>query len=103
MAGENRPSEADVNGFIGRLRTFRETLSEGDQRLLDSMFFAAMGKQAEPDEDVQSYWVAVNPVGPAGGPGYGVAAGGYGYGYAAAGFYGAPWGVAYGAYYPRYW
>jgi hypothetical protein len=108
MATESRPTEADINGFLDKLRAFRDTLPEGDQRLLNAMYFAAMGKQAEADEDVKSYWVAVNPVGPAGGPGYGYAAvnpvgpaGGPGYG--AAGMYGSPWGAAYGAYYPRYW
>jgi hypothetical protein len=98
MATESKPTEAEVSGFLDKLRTFRDTLPDNEQRLLNAMYFAAMGKQEKPDEEVQSYWVAVNPVGPAGGPGYGYAAGGYG-----AGFYGAPWGAAYGAYYPRYW
>jgi hypothetical protein len=108
MATESRPSEADVDAFIGKIRAFRDTLPEGDQRLLDAMYFAAMGKHQERDDDVASYWVAVNPMGPAGGPGFGYTAynppgpaGGPGYG--AASFYGSPWGAAYGAYYPRYW
>ena len=99
MATESRPSEAEVSGFLDKLRAFRDSLPESDQRLLNSMYFAAMGKQEEVDEEVKSYWYAYNPPGPAGGPGYGYAAGGYG----AAGFYAGPWGAAYGAYYPRYW
>lgn len=105
MATESKPTEAEVSAFLDRLRAFRDSLPESDQRLLNAMYFAAMGKQETADEEVKSYWVAYNPPGPAGGPGYGYAAGGgYGaYGYGAAGFYGAPWGAAYGAYYPRYW
>jgi len=83
-----KPTDAEVGAFMERLRAFRDTLSEGDQRLLNSMYYAAMGKHGEPDEDVQSYWIAAGPY---------VGYAGYG-GYAA-----APWGAAYGAYYPRYW
>jgi hypothetical protein len=102
MATESKPTEAEINSFLDKLRGFRDTLPENDQRLLNAMYFAAMGKQEAPSEEgdeVQSYWVAVNPVGPAGGPGYGYAVGGYG----GAAMYGSPWGAAYGAYYPRYW
>jgi hypothetical protein len=84
-----KPTDAEVAAFVEKLRAFRDTLPESDQRLLNSMYYAAMGKQEEQDEDVQSYWVAAGP--------RGVAVGGYG-GWAA-----APWGAAYGAYYPRYW
>jgi hypothetical protein len=84
-----RPTDADVNSFLEKLRTFRDSLSEGDQRLLNSMYYAAMGKHEEADSDVHSYWVAAGP--------RGVAVGGYG------GVAAAPWGAAYGAYYPRYW
>ena len=83
-----KPTDAEVGAFMERLRAFRDTLSEGDQRLLNSMYYAAMGKHGEQDEDVQSYWIAAGPY---------VGYAGYG-GYAA-----APWGAAYGAYYPRYW
>jgi hypothetical protein len=103
MATESRPTEADISGFLDKLRAFRDTLPESDQRLLNSMYFAAMGKQEEPDEEVKSYWYAYNPPGPAGGPGYGYAAGGPYGAYSVNSFYGAPWGMAYGAYYPRYW
>src|SRR4051794_5895010 len=109
MADGNKPTETEINGFLDKLRGFRDTLPDNEQRLLNSMYFAAIGKQAEPEagDDVQSYWVAVNPRGPAGGPGAGYAVGGYGggygYGYGASAMYGSPWGASYGAYYPGYW
>jgi hypothetical protein len=85
VAEGTRPSEAEINSFVEKLRAFRDTLPEGDRRLLNAMYYAAMGKHEEKDEDVHSYWVAAGP--------RGVAAGGYG-GWAA-----APWGAAYGRYY----
>src|SRR5688572_2602352 len=95
MAAPQAPSDAEVKEFLGRLKTYRDTLSDKDQMLLDAMVAAAVGKKANAEEDeVSSYWVAVNPVGPAGGPGYGYAAGGP---YGAVGYHGTPWGAAYGA------
>ena len=78
------------------LKTYRDTLPERHQMLLDAMVAAAVGKQAgaAEEEEVQSYWVAVNPVSPAGGVGYGYAAGGA---YGAVGYTATPWGAAYGA------
>ncbi len=78
----NAPSESELNGFLTKLQTFRGTLNEGEQRLLDSMYVAAMGKHEVKEEDTQAYWVAAGPRGVAvGGP---------------AGFAAAPWGAAYG-------
>lgn len=80
--------------FVGRLREYGATLPEGDQKLLRSMVAAALGHtEKKADDDVSSYWAAyVNPAGPAGGPGRGVAvAGPYG-GYA---WNASPWGAAY--------
>jgi hypothetical protein len=95
MASAPMPSDTQVKEFLGRLKTYRDTLPESDQALLDAMVAAAVGKKAgEEEEDVQSYWVAVNPVGPAGGVGYGYAAGGA---YGAVGYTATPWGAAYGA------
>jgi hypothetical protein len=92
MAGA--PTEEQLSGFMTKLRTFRETLGEDDQKLLDAMYVAAMGKHEAPEEEVQSYWVAVrNPAGPVGGPGYGTTVAGP---YGAAGFRATPWGTAYG-------
>ncbi len=88
MAG---PSDAQVEAFLNKLRAFRDTLPEDEQRLLNAMYYAAIGKQEKADEDVESYWVAYhNPVGPVGGPGHGTAVA-------------TPWGAAYGSYYPRYY
>jgi hypothetical protein len=84
-----RPTDAQVEAFTQKLKAFRDTLPEDEQRLLNAMYYAAMGQQEAKDEEVQSYWVAAGPRGVAvGGP----------YGWAA-----RPWGVAYGAYYPAYW
>jgi len=107
MASAPTPTDADIGGFLGRLHEYRTTLSEADQALLDAMVLAAAGKKDEQDDSTKPFWVAVNPRGPAGGPGYGVAAGGAygaygygGYGGYAAGWAGSPWGAAYGV---RYW
>src|SRR3954449_5826618 len=103
MAHAPTPTDAEVKEFRTGLHAYRDTLPEKQQLLLDAMVAAAVGKKAgaEDEEEVQSYWVAVNPRGPAGGPGYGVAAGGYGYG--AVGYTATPWGAAYGVrvWYPR--
>jgi len=84
-----RPTDAQVEEFTKKLRAFRDTLPEDDQRLLNAMYYAAMGKHEEKDEDMHAYWVAAGP--------RGVAVGGAG-GWAA-----RPWGAAYGAYYPAYY
>ncbi len=84
-----RPTDAQVEAFTQKLRAWRDSLPEDDQRLLNALYYAAMGEHAKKDEEVHSYWVAAGPRGVAvGGPG----------GWAA-----RPWGVAYGAYYPAYW
>jgi hypothetical protein len=77
----NQATEEQFNGFMTKLHAFRATLGPDDQKLLDAMYSAALGKHEEPDE-VQSYWVAYrNPVGPVGGPGYGT-------------YVASPWGAA---------
>ena len=83
-----RPTEAQVEAFTNKLRAWRDTLPEVEQRLRSAMYFAAMGKHDAQDEDTQAYWVAVArpPVA-----------------VAPVGWAAAPWGVAYGAYYPAYW
>jgi hypothetical protein len=87
MSQAAMPTEAEVTSFLERLRAFRDTLPEGDQRLLNSMYFAAMGAHEKQEEEVQAYWVAAGPRGVvAGGP---------------AGIVASPWGTAYGVYYPR--
>lgn len=80
-----RPADAQVEEFTKKLRAYRDTLPEDDQRLLNAMYFAAMGKHEEKDEDTHAYWVTVARP------------------YAPVGWAAAPWGVAYGAYYSAYW
>jgi hypothetical protein len=84
-ATSSRPSEAEIEAFLTKLRIYRDTLPDAEQRLLNSMFFAAMGKQAEKDEGAHAYWVAYAP------------------GYSFGGWYRSPWGGVYSTYYPRYW
>ncbi|HEY7065516.1 MAG TPA: hypothetical protein VII06_28830 [Chloroflexota bacterium] len=95
MAATQEPTHDEIVAFIGRLKEYGATLPESDQKLLRSMVVAALGleKKEEKEEDVSPYWAAyVNPVGPAGGPGYGAAVatpyGGYGWN-------ASPWGAAY--------
>jgi hypothetical protein len=84
-----RPTDAQIEEFTKKLRAWRDTLPEEDQRLLNAMYYAAMGQHEQKDEDTHAYWVAAGPRGVAvGGP----------YGWTA-----RPWGVAYGTYYPAYW
>ena len=100
MAEESKlPNEQQFNDFVGKLREFRGSLSQDNQRMLDAMVGAAF--KTEEQGDVQGYWYAVAPsiYGP-------VAVGGPG---PVPGFYAAPpplpvyavspWGYAYG----RYW
>jgi hypothetical protein len=77
-----RPTDAQVEEFTKKLRAFRDTLPEDEQRLLNAMYYAAMGQHAAKDDDTEAYWVAAGPRGVAVGGPYGVAA--------------APWGAAYG-------
>lgn len=80
MAQQNAPSETEINGFLDKLHAFREGLGEGDKKLLDAMYQAAMGHE-EKSQEVKAYWVAAGPRGVAvGGP---------------VGFAAAPWGAAY--------
>jgi hypothetical protein len=60
------------------------------------MVAAAACKKDEQDDTVKDFWVAVNPVGPAGAPGYAI--GGYYRGYLV-GWAATPWGAAYGVRY----
>jgi hypothetical protein len=71
----------DLEGFLARMRDYRQGLPEDEQRLLDSMLFAALGQPEGHDEDLQAYW----------------------YTYPYLGWYGSPWAYAYRQYYSRYW
>ncbi len=63
-------TKAEITEFLDGLRKYRATIPEGQQRLLDAMIAAAL-QEKEEEPEVQSYWVAVNPVGPVGGYGAG--------------------------------
>jgi hypothetical protein len=71
----DRPTEGQIAEFLNGLRTYRATLPEGQQKMLDVMVTTTLGmKKAAADAaagDVQAYWAAVNPVGPVGGIGAG--------------------------------
>jgi hypothetical protein len=82
MAGTSaRPTEAQVEGVVKKLAAFRDTLPEDEQRLVNTMFLAAIGNKPEQQGDVQGYW----------------------YYYPYSGWYGSPWAYTYSYYYPRYW
>ena len=78
----SRPTEAQIQSFVSKLREYRDSLPEDEQRLLNSMVFAALGKQESKDEEVHSYWYNAYPY---------------------SNWYGSPWGSSYSYYYPRYW
>jgi len=102
---QNPPSDNELQAFLTNLGEYRTSLAEGDQKLLDAMVGAALGKKPQ-EEEVKPFWYAYNPpgVGPYNPPGAGYAVGGGGYGgYGggyAVGFQATPWGGAYGV---RYW
>ena len=87
-----RPTEAQINEFLDSLRSYRATITEHQQQMLDVMVLSTLGRRAAAEQaggDVQAFWAAVNPVGPAGGYGAGGVAvnpvgpaGGYGSGVA---------------------
>jgi hypothetical protein len=76
-----RPSEEQVEAVVKKLAAFRDSLPEDEQRLVNSMFLAAVGNQAGQQDDVHGYW----------------------YYYPYTGWYGSPWAYSYSYYYPRYW
>jgi hypothetical protein len=95
MASTQEPTHEEIVAFIGRLREFGATLPERDQKLLRSMVAAAVGQAEKKEEDVSPYWVAYhNPVGPAGGVGYGTTVATP---YGGASWNTSPWGTAYRA------
>src|SRR3954453_21079753 len=70
MASRSTPSDTEIGGFLGRLNENRTTLSEGDRAPLCPMLLAGSGTKDERDRSTKPLSVAVNPRGPAGGPGY---------------------------------
>ncbi len=79
------PSETEFEAFAARVREFRSTLTDPQQKMLDAMVHAAFKKDGS--RDVVSYWWA-----------YPAAPGWYG----APVYYGTPWAYSYNYGY-RYW
>jgi len=63
------PTQAEISEFLDSLRAYRATIPEKQQQMLDVMVLGTLRRKEE--AEVQSYWAAVNPVGPAGGYGAG--------------------------------
>jgi len=82
MTTQTGPTNEQFSAFVDKVQAFRKTLGQGDQELLDAMYYAAMGTHEKDDEEVKAYWVAV---GPRGGVAWGP---------------GRPWARAYNRYYP---
>src|SRR5262249_11596597 len=92
---KDRPTGSELQAFLTNLGQYRSTLSEGDQKLLDAMVGAALGKSPQEDE-VKPFWYAYNPPGyrPHKPPGTGYAVGGP-YGGPSVKYAATPWGAAY--------
>jgi hypothetical protein len=86
----NKPTQAEISEFLDGLRAYRATVPERQREMLDVLVLGAIRERSEAEKgEVQAYWAAVNPVGPAGGYGAGGIAvnpvgpaGGYGAGVA---------------------
>jgi hypothetical protein len=84
------PNQDKINGFASKLKSFRDTLPQDEQPMLDAMVAAAFQQEAKPAQgDVQGYWW--------------VRAGGYPGWYGAPAYYGTPWATYYGYGYPVYY
>ena len=68
----DKPTQAEISAFLDGLRAYRGTIPERQREMLDVMVLGAIRQRSEAEkEEVQGYWAAVNPVGPAGGLGAG--------------------------------
>ena len=86
----NLPNQDKINGFASKLKSFRDTLPQDEQPMLDAMVAAAFHTDEKPAEgDVQGYWY--------------VRYGGYPGWYGAPVYYGTPWANYYGYGYPVYY
>lgn len=78
------PNASEFNAFAARVREFRDTLPEGQRKMLDAMVHAAF--KNDDNAEIQAYWLASPHAGWYGAPYY----------------YGTPWAYSYGWGY-RYW
>jgi len=60
MASQPMPTDSEVQGFLGRLKQYRGSLDESDQRLLDALVATGLGRKQrdEPEAEVKAYWEA---------------------------------------------
>jgi hypothetical protein len=59
MAQMPFPGEEEIENFLIQLRQFRDTLPESEQRLLNAMYYAAVGAY-DASDDVHSYWLTTS-------------------------------------------
>ena len=83
------PTNAEIKEFLDGLRSYRATIPERQQQMLDVIVTTTLNMRARAQEEseVSAYWSAYNPPGAAGGYGR-VNPPGYGYGYGVPGGYG---------------
>jgi len=74
--------EAEFDAFLAELKEFRRTLNEEQKRLLDAMYYAALGKYDRRDDEVSPYWEGARAL-------------------ARDDWTSSPWGVAFRTYYPN--
>ena len=69
----NQPTQAEISDFLDGLRRYRESIPARQQQMLDVMVVGTLNNRdgAAAGDDVQTFWAAVNPVGPVGGIGAG--------------------------------
>jgi hypothetical protein len=68
----NKPTQGEISEFLDGLRAYRATIPGRQQEMLDVLVLGAIRERSEAEKgEVQAYWAAVNPVGPAGGYGAG--------------------------------
>ena len=60
MTDPQLPTESELQSFFAKVRAFRAGLPENEQKLLDAMAHAALGKREENEAEVAPYWVAVD-------------------------------------------
>jgi len=64
------PTNAEIKEFLDGLRSYRATIPERQQQMLDVIVTTTLNMRARAQEEteVSAYWSAYNPPGAAGGP-----------------------------------
>ena len=62
----DRPTEAEIAGFLDDLRAYRATISARHQEMLDVMVLGAIKRRASAEEEaeVKAFWAAFTPASP---------------------------------------